>query len=60
MVMREACIHVEGIHDRMPVVLQPADWTRWTDEPAEEVRALCVPYPGEMLVRPTKEPWVRR
>jgi putative SOS response-associated peptidase YedK len=60
MVMTEACIHVEGIHDRMPVILQPDDWTRWTDAPAEEVLTLCVPYTGEMTVRATEEPWVRR
>jgi putative SOS response-associated peptidase YedK len=22
---------VEGIHDRMPLVLEPADWERWLD-----------------------------
>jgi putative SOS response-associated peptidase YedK len=60
MVMTEACIHVAGIHDRMPGVLQPDDWIRWTDAPAEEARSLCVPYPSEMIVAATAEPWVRR
>src|SRR6478752_5819771 len=26
MVMTEACQHVAGVHDRMPVILQPKDW----------------------------------
>ena len=60
MVMTEACIQVAGIHGRMPVLLQPDDWTRWTNAPAEDARALCAPYPGEMTVRATEEPWTRR
>jgi putative SOS response-associated peptidase YedK len=37
----------------MPVILRPEDWGRWTDAPAEEARALCVPYTGEMTVNRT-------
>ena len=39
------------IHDRMPVVIAPADYGRWLDvaTPMEEVQALLRPYPaGEM------------
>jgi len=60
MVMTEACIHVADVHDRMPVVLHREDWICWTDAPAEDARALCVPYTGEMVIRRTDEPWVRR
>jgi putative SOS response-associated peptidase YedK len=60
MLMTEACIHVEGIHDRMPVILQPNAWTRWTHASAEDALTLCMPYKGEMSVRATEEPWVRR
>jgi putative SOS response-associated peptidase YedK len=59
MVMTEACVHVAGVHDRMPVVLQRDDWSRWTDAAADEARALCVPYAGEMATRRTEERWVR-
>jgi putative SOS response-associated peptidase YedK len=48
------------IRDRMPVVLQADDWTHWTDALADEARALCVPYSGEMVVTATEEPWTRR
>jgi putative SOS response-associated peptidase YedK len=60
MVMTEACVHVANVHDRMPVVLRPGDWSRWTDAPAEEARQLCVPYPGAMVVRANDEAWARR
>jgi len=60
MVMTEACIQVADIHDRMPVILRPDDWSRWTDGPAGEARDLCLPYAGEMTIRHTNEPWVRR
>lgn len=60
MVMTEACIHVEGVHDRMPVILRSDDWARWTDASAEDARSLCIPYAGEMAVNRTDEPWVRR
>jgi putative SOS response-associated peptidase YedK len=59
-VMAEACIHVERVHDRMPVILRPDDWIRWTDAPSEDVRALCVPYPGEMAINRTADAWMRR
>jgi len=59
MVMTDACVHVAGVHNRMPVVLRCEDWIRWTDARAENAQALCVPYPGEMLVSATAEPWVR-
>jgi putative SOS response-associated peptidase YedK len=60
MVMTEACVHVAGVHDRMPVVLQRDAWCRWTDAPPDQAKALCAPYAGEMSVRHTDEPWVRR
>jgi putative SOS response-associated peptidase YedK len=60
MVMTEACIHVEGVHDRMPVILRPDDWTRWTDASAEDARSLCIPYAGEMAINRTDELWRSR
>lgn len=60
MVMTDAGGIVADVHDRMPVILRPDDWSRWTDAPAEEARPLCVPYTGEVAMNRTSEPWVRR
>jgi len=40
-----------AVHDRMPVILDPADYNRWLDAttPIEEVRALLRPYPAEKM-----------
>jgi putative SOS response-associated peptidase YedK len=39
------------IHDRMPVILDPATWAAWLDDAAEldELLALLVPAPDEVL-----------
>lgn len=34
------------IHDRMPVIVEAADWQRWLASPAEEVTDLIHPYTG--------------
>jgi putative SOS response-associated peptidase YedK len=42
----------EPIHDRMPVILEPAHYARWLgEEPAspDELRALLRPYPAEPM-----------
>ena len=59
MVMTEACVHVAGVHDRMPVIIRPEHWRQWTDGSPEDAKALCMPYAGEMTVRRTEEPWRR-
>jgi putative SOS response-associated peptidase YedK len=40
-----------AIHDRMPVILDLADYDRWLDPatPADELRALLKPYPAELM-----------
>lgn len=42
---------VARIHDRMPVILDPADWDAWLAEetPPEELRPLLRPAPAEIL-----------
>jgi putative SOS response-associated peptidase YedK len=60
MVMTEACIHVADVHDRMPVILRPDDWTDWLDGPPDAAGLLCRPYPDLMVVNRTTDPWVRR
>ena len=60
MVMTEACIHVADVHDRMPVIVGRNSWTDWLDGPPDDARLLCQPYPADMVVRRTDEPWVKR
>ena len=38
MVMTEACIHVQGVHDRMPVILNRDTWGDWLDGPPDAAR----------------------
>jgi putative SOS response-associated peptidase YedK len=44
---------VSAIHDRMPVILDPADYNRWLDPEAsvEELGALLKPFPDELIER---------
>jgi putative SOS response-associated peptidase YedK len=46
---------LRGIHDRMPVILSPADYARWLGEepsPAAELQGLLRPFGGELVVWP--------
>ena len=60
MVMTDACNHVADIHDRMPVILPQHAWADWLDGAPDAARLLCQPYPAQMNVRRTTDPWVRR
>jgi putative SOS response-associated peptidase YedK len=42
---------VATVHDRMPVILDPHDWSTWLGEetPAEAVRPLLRPFPDDRL-----------
>lgn len=61
MVMVDAVPEMIEIHDRMPVILQPADHERWLMAPADEAMALVTQYPAEQLVADrTAEPWTAR
>ena len=60
MVMTEACQHVAGVHDRMPVILKRQDWADWLDGPPDAAGLLCRPYPELMVVERTGESGVRR
>ena len=60
MVMTEACIHVQGVHDRMPVILARDTWADWLDGPPDAAKLLCQPYPADMVVRRTTDSWVVR
>lgn len=60
MVMTEACAYVQGVHDRMPVILARDTWSDWLDGAPDDARLLCQPYPADMVVHRTDEPWVKR
>jgi putative SOS response-associated peptidase YedK len=60
MVMTEAGACIQGVHDRMPVILQRHAWADWLDGPPDDARLLCQPYPAEMTIRRTVDAWVRR
>jgi putative SOS response-associated peptidase YedK len=52
---------VRPIHDRMPVILAPADYARWLDpavDRAEPLLGLLRAYAGEALVACAVSPWV--
>ena len=57
MVMTEACVHVGPVHDRMPVILRPADYPTWTDGAPGDALGLCRPYDGALQLDRTAEPW---
>jgi len=41
---------MEPIHDRMPVIIAPADWGRWLSAPVDEVAKLVRPYPADSML----------
>lgn len=60
MVMTDANSHVRGIHDRMPVILAPGEWSTWLEGSTQDAFKLCRPYDGIMQVTRTDEPWAGR
>ncbi len=60
MVMTEACQAVQGLHERMPVIVRAEHWSAYLgDDPAAAFR-LCRPYECELQVTRTDEPWAGR
>jgi putative SOS response-associated peptidase YedK len=52
---------VRPVHARMPVILNPCDYTRWLSpaaKPPEELLSLLRPLAGEELVSRPVNPWV--
>lgn len=60
MVITDANNHVRSVHDRMPVILGPADWSTWMQGSPNDAFQLCRPYGGDMQVAHTDEPWAGR
>ncbi len=38
-----------ALHDRMPVIVAPADYARWLDVAGADVTDLLAPYPAEAM-----------
>ncbi len=60
MVMTGASEAMQGVHDRMPVILSPGQHDHWMSGHPDDAMALCQPYEGELVVDRTDELWVRR
>lgn len=48
-----------SVHERMPVVLAPADYARWLSGSPEEALTVCQPWAGALTIDRTDEPWAR-
>lgn len=58
MVMVPAAPAMTDVHDRMPVLLNRADWAQWQGDDPTAARALCRTWPGELVVDRTTDRWV--
>ena len=57
LVMAESSPQMAEVHDRMPVILAPEDWSRWTGGSQEQAVALCRTWPGELIAEHTADRW---
>ncbi len=46
---------VSEVHDRMPVIIAPADFQRWLTAPANTAKKLLVPYTSGMTIAPVSD-----
>ena len=51
---------VRPLHNRMPVIVDQADWTTWLDSscPVEDAKVLLRPYPAERMELQAVSPYV--
>ncbi len=57
MVMVDASPQMAEVHDRMPVLLAPAQWSQWTGGEPESAFALCRTWHGPLVVDRTAVRW---
>lgn len=48
-----------SVHERMPVLLAPADQARWLEAPAGEALGLCRGWEGPLVIDRTADPWAK-
>jgi putative SOS response-associated peptidase YedK len=46
---------VSEVHERMPVIIAPADYQRWLTGPDATAKRLLVPYTGTMTIAPVSD-----
>jgi putative SOS response-associated peptidase YedK len=46
---------VSEVHERMPVIIAPADYQRWLAAPEATAKRLLVPYTGTMTIAPVSD-----
>jgi putative SOS response-associated peptidase YedK len=54
-IMTQANKLVSEVHDRMPVIVAPADFRRWLTAPANTAKKLLVPYTSGMTIAPVSD-----
>mgnify|MGYP002628136735 CR=1 FL=1 len=59
MVMTDAAGPAAEVHNRMPVILHPEEFARWTDGPVDEARDLCRPWKSDVTIERTSDRWSR-
>lgn len=59
-VITDASEPMQGIHDRMPVILPPEAQEQWLKGSPADAFGLCKPYEGELVLDRTDQPWVGR
>jgi putative SOS response-associated peptidase YedK len=47
------------VHERMPVLLAPADYGKWLGSAAREAFDLCRPWHGPLVIDRTADPWAK-
>ena len=58
MVMTEASMAMDDVHDRIPVILRRDDWAGWTGGGFEDALALCQTWPDMLTAEHTDLRWV--
>ena len=58
MVMADSSPQMADVHDRMPVIIEPAEWEQWTTGSADDALALVRTWPGPLVADHTAHRWV--
>lgn len=58
LVMVDGHPQMAEVHDRMPVILAPDHWQRWTSGSVDQALALCQTWRGPLQADHTGERWV--
>ncbi|MEP5938333.1 MAG: SOS response-associated peptidase family protein [Erythrobacter sp.] len=59
MIMTEANDQIAPVHNRMPVILAPEQWSDWLGGTPHQAFDLCKPYAVQLSIDRTAEPWFK-